>query len=200
MAVVLYQGAQVPALRAAAGRDRRLRRGLAGAAGRPPARRSRRQRRRRAGRQPGTQFSTAIVAKAKRERDDRVPARRTARTRPSCPDGQGKYELGDIGIQPIVHPRGPGAQPGSAGRRGRSPSGDVILAVDGERRTCSRERLIATIKAAAKQAAPAHRRARRRRADVTVTPRKIGDMVMIGAQLQPLETRTSSRVRSRRSN
>ena len=29
------------------------------------------------------------------------------RRSPSCPEGQGKYELGDIGIQPLVHPAGP---------------------------------------------------------------------------------------------
>ena len=53
MAVVLYQGAPVPLLRAAAGRHRHVRRRLGRREGRPEARRSHRHRRRQAGRELG---------------------------------------------------------------------------------------------------------------------------------------------------
>ena len=133
MAVVLYQGAPVPRLRAAAGGDRHLRRGL----GRP----------RRPGSRPATasspstasrsttweEFSNAIVPKAKRQRDARLRARRPRRPGLRRPRrAHGKYQLGDLGILPIVHPQIMAIITGAA-RRGSGPQGgDVILGADGE--------------------------------------------------------------------
>ncbi len=80
----------------------------------------------------------AIVPKAKREvtigfvRDGR-PARSRV-----VPDGQGKYELGDIGIQPPIHPKSSTSVQAQPAAQAGLQNGDVILAADGERQRLAR--------------------------------------------------------------
>ena len=79
----------------------------------------------------------AIVPKAKREVTDRLRcATASAATSASCPTRQGKYEMGDIGVQPVVHPQiarrsARATPPQKAGLQ----TGDVILAAGGEAQT-----------------------------------------------------------------
>jgi regulator of sigma E protease len=49
--------------------------------------------------------------------------------------GQGRFEFGDIGVFPNVHPHLASVTPGDPGDRGGLKDGDVILAVDGQRMT-----------------------------------------------------------------
>jgi regulator of sigma E protease len=135
------------------------------------------------------QFSLVIVGKAKRQVSlsvvrDGKPVQITV-----VPDARGKYELGDIGVQPLVHPQVAEVNPGQPAAEAGLRKGDVVLAAGGEKdadydhflnaiRSHEDKPLVLTIK----------------RGDtiqeITVTPRKIGDVVMMGAQLSPFETKT----------
>src|SRR5258706_8951685 len=92
------------------------------------------------------QFANAIVPKAKREvalgfiRDGRAGQVIVV------PEGQTKDELGDIGIQPFVHPEILEVSPGSAAAEAGLQKGDIALAV-GPEVNVSRGRLVAIIKA-----------------------------------------------------
>jgi regulator of sigma E protease len=53
-------------------------------------------------------------------------------------DAQTKYEIGDIGVQPDVHPFFPRLNPGEPAERAGFKPGDTILAIDGKRITSGR--------------------------------------------------------------
>jgi len=53
------------------------------------------------------------------------------------PDAQTKYEIGDIGVFPDVHPSIAQVVPGEAGERGGLKAGDVVFAFNGETMTFS---------------------------------------------------------------
>jgi regulator of sigma E protease len=135
------------------------------------------------------QLANAIVPKAKREvalgfiRDGR------AGQVVVVPEGQTKYELGDIGIQPVVHPEILEVSPGSAAAEAGLQKGDVILGV-GNEANVSRERLVAIIKASEGKPLPMQTRRGGTTQTVMVTPKKVGDVLMMGAQLSPFEVRT----------
>ena len=97
------------------------------------------------------QFSMAIVPKAKRQVTHRLRARRPRqRTSCWCPAAQGKYEMGDIGIQPLIHPRDRRrSRPASRRREAGLQPGDAILAANGEE-NIQYDRLIAADQRAAK--------------------------------------------------
>ena len=105
------------------------------------------------------------------------------------PDGQGKYEMGDIGIQPIVHPEVVDVSPGQPAAQAGLRKGDAVIGINGER-NISYDKMIATIKG--NEDKPIQFIIRRDNAEqtVTVTPRKTGGTVIMGAHLLPYETRT----------
>jgi regulator of sigma E protease len=135
------------------------------------------------------QFWMSILAKAKRPvaldfvRDGR-PGQVTV-----VPEGQGKYELGDIGIQPLVHPQVLEVSPGSAASAAGLQKGDIVLAAAGQSNV-SRERLVEIIKTS--EGKPLQLQIERADAvqPVMVTPKLVGGVLMIGAQLSPFEVRT----------
>jgi regulator of sigma E protease len=51
---------------------------------------------------------------------------------PVVPPGQSRFQIGDIGVLPNVHPHLQSVSPGEPGERAGLKGGDVILAVDGE--------------------------------------------------------------------
>ncbi len=78
-------------------------------------------------------FSLAILPKAGREVTI-VATREGVRQRVIVtPIGQTKYEIGDIGIQPLVHPQVAGVTEGAPAAQAGLRKGDVILAADGVR-------------------------------------------------------------------
>ncbi len=135
------------------------------------------------------QFSLAIVAKAKREvglgvvRDGK-PVQITV-----VPRGEGKYQIGDIGILPVVHPQVEDVSVGEPAAQAGLRKGDVLLDL-GDQRNIAYERLIPTIRAS--EGKPLEARIKRGGTPMTltVTPQKIGDYFMIGAQFNSLEMRT----------
>jgi regulator of sigma E protease len=135
------------------------------------------------------QFAMAIVPKAKR--DVALEFIRNGHTGQVTvvPEGQGKYELGDIGIQPLVHPEILECSPGSAAVEAGLRKGDVVLAAANEP-DVSRERLVALIKASEGKPLPLVIKRGDTVLTVMVSPKKVGGVVMMGAQLSPFEVRT----------
>jgi regulator of sigma E protease len=188
MTVVLYQGAQVPAYEEEAVVIGGFSQGSAAA---------------KAGLKTGDrivtvdgkpvetwdQFWMAIVAKAKKN----VSLGFVREGRPGqvivVPEGQGKYELGDIGIQPLVHPQVMDFSPDSAAAAAGLQKGDVVLAAGGES-PVSRDRLIALIKASGGKPLALEIERGDAVQTVTVTPRMVDGVLIIGAHLSPLEVRT----------
>ena len=105
-----------------------------------------------------------------------------------------------VGVQPIMHPQIVAVSQGRRPKRPGCRPGDVVLAADGEH-DVSREHLIDIDQGARRPADRARGQARRSASSRSrVTPRQIGDKVMIGAQFSAFEERRrSSRARSKRS-
>jgi regulator of sigma E protease len=59
----------------------------------------------------------------------------TRRLTPIVPPGQSRFEIGDIGVLPNVHPHIASVSPGEPAERAGLKKGDVILAVDGKTMT-----------------------------------------------------------------
>jgi regulator of sigma E protease len=188
MAVVLYQGAQVPAFEQQAVL-------IGGFNDNSPAAK--------AGLKVGDriltidghpvdtweQFSLAIVPKARREVSLGYVRAGQSSSLIVVPDAQGKFEMGDIGIQPMVHPEVLAVEPGKPAAEAGLQKGDVVLVADTEK-DVTRDRLVSLIKA--HEGRPLSLQIKRGDSikALPVTPRKIGDTVMIGAQLSVFETRT----------
>jgi regulator of sigma E protease len=87
-----------------------------------------------AGREVGTweQFSMAIGAKARREVPVEVVRGDQALTVNVTPDAQTKYEIGDIGVFPDVHPSIGQVLAGEAAEKGGLKPGDVVLGFNGQ--------------------------------------------------------------------
>jgi regulator of sigma E protease len=188
LAVVLYQGADVPAY------EQRLPVIGKVADGSPAAK---------AGLRPGDRIVSvgdrsvetweeaymAIVPKANRL--VRIVVRRDGHDLDFdvTPDAQTKYEVGDIGVLPEIHPQIRAVAPGQPADRAGLKTGDVILAASG-RADVTREQLIDIIKA--HDGRPMTLRIRRGTSeqDVSVTPHKKDDVTVIGVELSPIELRT----------
>ena len=135
------------------------------------------------------QFSLNIVGKAKREvalsivRDGK-PVQVTV-----VPEGRGKYEMGDIGVQPRVHPEVAELYPGQPAAEAGLLKGDIVLAA-GDEQNVGYDHLITAIRGSENKPLVLTIKRGETIQQITVKPRKIGDLVMMGAQLRPFETRT----------
>jgi regulator of sigma E protease len=135
------------------------------------------------------EFANAIVPKAKREVNIGFVRDGKFGQVILVPEGQGKYELGDVGIQPVIRPMIIDFSPGSPAAEAGLHEQDVILAVGNEEKV-SRERMIELIKASENK--PLTLKIERAGAvqTLTITPKNIGGLVMIGAHINPFEFRT----------
>jgi regulator of sigma E protease len=133
-------------------------------------------------------FQLAIVAKAGREVVLDIDRNGHPVQVRMVPSSQGKYALGDIGVQPVVHPQITAINHGSPAEEAGLQPGDVVLAAAGERGV-SRERLVELIKAHEGQPITLEIKRNGNVQQITVTPRKVGGVVIIGAQLSAWELR-----------
>jgi regulator of sigma E protease len=134
-------------------------------------------------------FSMAIVAKANRKVSIGYVRNNQTANLTLVPAGQGKFEIGDIGIQPTIHPQVVGISKGQPADEGGLLPGDVVMAAAGEQNIMY-DRLLAAIKSHKDQPLPITVKRDGRMVDLTLKPRLIGANVMIGAQLNALETHT----------
>ena len=98
------------------------------------------------------------------------------------PTGQGRFEVGDLGVLPDVYPSVEGVIPGSPAEQVGLQRGDVIVAVNDERMVFSQD----VAQAISKHAdVPVQIRIRRNGAEQTiaVTPRREADTVRIGINI-----------------
>jgi regulator of sigma E protease len=134
-------------------------------------------------------FEMAVVGKAKREVTFSIDRGGQPVEVRLVPAAQGKYELGEVGLMPVIHPQIRGITRDSPAQAAGLQTEDVVLTADGEK-GISNTRLVEMIKA--HEGKPLVLEIKRYGAvqSVTVTPRNIDGIVMIGAQLSGYELRT----------
>ena len=117
------------------------------------------------------------------ERDGKVIERQLV------PVASGKYETGDIGIRPVMHPEITGVRDHQPAMEAGLQPGDAVLRA-GTDVNVSRERLIELIKG--HEGKPLELEVRRGTEvkTITVTPRQSEGTVIIGATISPLELQT----------
>ena len=135
------------------------------------------------------QFSMAIVPKAKREVSIGYIRSGQLASATVVPDAQGKFEMGDIGVQPVVHPEVVAVSKGQPAEEAGLQGGDIILAAGGETNVAY-DHLLAAIKSHSHQPLPLTVKRGDRVMEIVVTPRPIGEKVMMGAQINAFETHT----------
>jgi regulator of sigma E protease len=188
LAVVLYQGADVPAYEQAPPVVGRVVEGSAAA---------------RAGLRPGdrirrvdgvavetwSQVFLAVGPKAGRRVELVVEREGREHLLQVTPDAQTKYEVGDLGALPVMHPQILSVSPRSPAERAGLRPGDVVLAAGGQA-DISQAALIELIKA--HDGRPLTLRIARGEAtfDVVVVPEPIDGTPRMGATLSPFELRT----------
>jgi regulator of sigma E protease len=186
MTVVLYQGAEVPAYEQAPP--------VVGSvtAGSPAAR---------AGIQPGDRIVSIdgrdvptwervfmqVMPRAGREIEVVIERQGERRVLAIVPDAQTRFEMGDIGVLPEMHPQIRAVTPGSPAEKAGLRAGDTILAVNGE--PAPRDRLVKRINESAGVELTLTIRREGRTLDVRVTPARQGSVGLIGVQLSPFEVR-----------
>src|SRR5262245_59070544 len=188
MTLVLYQGAQVPAFD-------QLPVVIGWFTPTSPAKA--------AGLQPGDQvvsidgktienwdkYSIQIASKAKRQVTVGVRRAEKIFETQMVPSSLTKFEMGDLGILPVMHPEVDSLDRERPAAAAGLRKGDVIVAAGGER-DVTQKRLIELIQAHENQPLPLEIRRSGEVMTVSVTPRKIGPTVIIGAHLNPYEVRT----------
>ena len=135
------------------------------------------------------QFNMAVVVKAKREVSLAIDrAGRPVEIR-MVPASETKYDFGTIGVLPVIHPQISALTRDSPALEAGLHPGDVVLAAAGEKGV-SRDRLVELIKS--REGQPIVLEIKRNGAvqPITVTPRKVGGTVIIGAQLSDRELMT----------
>jgi regulator of sigma E protease len=188
MALVLYQGAPVPAFETEPV--------VIGAFEEQSAART-------AGLQPGDhivaidgnriatwkEFSMAIAPKANRPVTLTVERGGQTFDKQITPDSQSKYEIGDLGIMPDIYPETRRVNAGEPAQAGGLKPGDVILAVNGERKV-TYERLVDIIRAHPGKPIPFDvRREDGSTTRLTITPHVVGEYARVGAEFWAYEVR-----------
>ena len=104
------------------------------------------------------------------------------------PDSQTSFELGDLGIGPVMRPQIRSVAAGQPAAAAGIEVWDVIAAVEGE--AVASEELIKRINAHADRPLTLSIRRGEMRRDVTVTPALVGDVGLIGVSISPYEVRS----------
>ena len=133
------------------------------------------------------EFSMVIAPKANRPVTLTVKRGAEAFDKQLTPDAQSKYEIGDLGIMPDVHPEARYVNPGEPAHTAGLKAGDVVLAIDGEP-VGTRDELIQIISGHPdKPLAFDIRRKDGSTAQLTMTPHLVGDYARVGAEFYAYE-------------
>jgi len=137
-------------------------------------------------------FLNAIAAKSKRNISIHVERNGQGMDFKFVPAGIGKYDLvnlDSLAILPIMHPQITSLQRDAPGYEAGLRTGDIVMAAAGQR-DVNRNSLVDLIKAHEGKPITLEIKRDGQTLQVPVTPRKIGDTVIIGAQLNGFELRT----------
>jgi regulator of sigma E protease len=137
-------------------------------------------------------FLNAMAAKSKRLVTVRVDRRGQQLDLTFTPIGTGRYDLVDLdslAILPVMHPQIKSLSPEAPGNEAGLRPGDVVIGAAGERDITSK-RLVEIIKANEGKSITLDIKRNGQMLQVPVTPRRINDTVMIGADLSGFEFRT----------
>jgi regulator of sigma E protease len=137
-------------------------------------------------------FLNAVAAKSKRNVSMHVERNGQGTDVKFVPVGIGKYDLvnlDSLAILPIMHPQITSLQRDAPGYEAGLRPGDVVMAAAGQR-DVNRTSLVELIKANEGKPITLEIKRDGQVLQVPVTPRKIGDTVIIGAQLNGFELRT----------
>jgi regulator of sigma E protease len=130
----------------------------------------------------------AVMPRAERELSVVVrDAGGQERTIRMIPDSQTKYQMGDLGVGPVMEPQIRSVKPGEPADRAGLRVGDVVEAVEGE--PMSSEKLITQINGSADHPLSLTIRRGETRREVEVTPAMVGDVGMIGVSISPYVVR-----------
>jgi regulator of sigma E protease len=137
-------------------------------------------------------FLNAMAAKSKRQVTVRVDRLGQQLDLTFTPIGTGRYDLVDLdslAILPVMHPQIKSLQPEAPGYEAGLRPGDVVIGAAGERDITSK-RLVEIIKANEGKTITFDIKRNGQMLQVPVTPRRINDTIMIGADLSGFEFRT----------
>ena len=132
-------------------------------------------------------FWMALAPKADRPVTLRIDRNGTTIEKQLTPRPRSKYEIGDIGVLPVINPEIVQLIPGEAADKAGLKLGDVILSADGERNV-SYERLVEIFRAHPEQPVVLDvKREDGRVEQVTVTPKTIDGVARVGATISSYE-------------
>ena len=134
------------------------------------------------------EFSMAVLPKAKRQVSLVIERNGQAMEKHVVPAAVGKFELGETGVRPVMRPQLVTISPGEPASESKLQPGDVVVAV-GSERSPSRERIIEIIKASENQPLAFEVIRGGQTLTMSVTPRKTEGTVRIGSQISPTELR-----------
>jgi len=135
------------------------------------------------------EFGTVIITKAKRDVSLGIVRAGKPLQISVVPSAQGKYELGDIGVLPVVHPQIEEIVPGQASEAAGLQKGDVVMGV-GAVNDITYDDLLKTIRASENKPLEFHIKRGGALMALIVTPQRRGEEGKIGATIRQLETRT----------
>jgi regulator of sigma E protease len=136
-----------------------------------------------------TDFNMAVVSKANRRILLGIDRGGQATTVDVTPRALTKFEIGDIGIVPPVNPETTVVLDNGPAKEQGLQVGDVVLGVNGQR-PISYDRLIETIRTSEGKPIVFEIARGDERLTLSIAPRKMDDLVRIGAQFSPWELRT----------
>ena len=132
-------------------------------------------------------FWMALAPKADRPVTLRIDRNGTTIEKQLTPRPRSKYEIGDIGVLPVLNPEVVQLNPDEAAVEAGLTPGDVILSADGERNV-SYERLVEIFRAHPEQPVVLDvKREDGRVEQVTVTPKTIDGFARVGATISSYE-------------
>lgn len=133
------------------------------------------------------QLQMRVLPRANREVELVIRRNGERQTLTVVPEAQTKYEIGDIGIAPNIHPQITLVVGGSPAEAAGLRAGDVIVAVGGQ--DTAQHALTETVGKSPGQAVTLSVRREGQLREIVVTPRNEGGEGRIGVQFSPFETR-----------
>jgi regulator of sigma E protease len=135
------------------------------------------------------EFSLAVLPKANKPITLTIDRDGTKTDHQITPRATGKFDLGEIGVMPVMHPQIQGTNSGEPAHAAGLQTNDTILAANGEQNV-SRERVIELIRAHEGQPLALEILRDGKTVPVSVTPHKVDGIVRIGAQISAFQVRT----------